>query len=366
MTVNRRRFTQFGLLGLSGISALPAFGGEAKRAAKPLKILILGGTGFLGPHIVREVIDRGHTPTLFNRGKSDPHLFLDVEKIKGDRGGPLDALKDRSWDVVIDTSSFNPAQVAKSAWTLKRSVEHYIYISSTAVYKDWSQPELTENSAVFSLEAGKELSAFERYGAAKFDSEKRVTKAYAENSTVIRPNTIVGPGDSKHFRYGYWVRRATQGGEILGPGNPQDPIQYIDARDLAQWIVHCAERRIQGTFNASSPAGAYSMKNMIDDCVSAADAATPTVWVPTDFLGKQDPLDLPFWSPFRDLLPATGHLNVSKAQQHGLQQRPKAQTAEDVLAWYKSLPAEQQAMAVGVPLAREAEVIAAWRKSQAG
>jgi 2'-hydroxyisoflavone reductase len=353
-----------GLIGLSGLSAFTAFGSPKNSEQQPLKILVLGGTGFLGPHLVNDALQRGHTVTLFNRGKTDPQLFPDLEKLKGQRAGNLKNLEGRKWDVVLDTSSFMPNEVLKSATLLAPNIQHYIYISSTAVYKDWSSPKMNEDSPVFNLNApdAAQYDAFQRYGAAKAACEAAVTKVLPDRNTVIRSDTIVGPGDS-HHRYTYWIKRASEGGEILGPGKPGDYVQYIDVRDLAQWIVHCAEKRVQGTFNASSPASSYTMENMIADAQSATNKPSSITWVDTEYLDSQPIRDIPFWMPHRNTLLGIGRLSVEKAMQNGLQSRPKIETARDVYAAYEGLSPEEQKLGnVGLTRDDEKELIAGWKK----
>jgi nucleoside-diphosphate-sugar epimerase len=360
MSINRRNFNKFSLLGLGGLSTLPLIQHTNAADKPPLNILILGGTGFLGPHIVKAATDRGHTLTLFNRGKS-ANPYPNVESLKGNRGGKLKPLKGRQWDVVLDTSTFKPPEVTKSAQMLESSVGHYIYISSTSVYKDWTKPSLNEDSPTYKL--GEKLNSFERYGAAKAGCEERVREFYPSNHTVIRPDPIIGPGEIKHFRYAYWVRRATMEQEILGPGNPDDKIQFIDVRDLAEWIVHCAEERVQGTYSASLPSAGYSMGELIGDCLKAAEKNTPVEWVTTDFLQQHGPMDFPFWSPYREILPSRGHLDVSRATANGLLRRDPLTTARDTLQWYHGLSEELKNKPVGVSLEQEKELLAKWRAS---
>lgn len=365
MKLTRRKITQLGLMGLGSVSALALAAGSGPSPQKGLKILILGGTGFLGPHLVRHAASRGHTLTLFNRGKTGAHLFPDLEKIKGGRAGKLDQLKGRKWDVVIDTSSFMPNQVGYSASLLGPNIGHYVYISSTAVYNDYTQPDVSEDSAVlnFNSPEAANYQAFERYGAAKFACEEAVNKALPNKNTIIRSDTITGPGDHKHFRLTYWTRRTTQGGVILGPGNKEDHIQYIDARDLAEWIVHCAENSVQGTYNATLPAGSYSMQGLISDCQKAAQQSSPVVWVNSAFLRAQGVQDIPFWAPNRDEMPGLGHISSTAAQKNGLTLRPTLETSRDTLAWFEKLPKDRQAFTAGLSREQEQQLLAAWENA---
>jgi 2'-hydroxyisoflavone reductase len=370
MKLTRRQITQLTLAGLGGLGGSLAFAADDPKS-KPagLKILILGGTGLLGPHIVRYAVSRGHTMTLFNRGTTDPHAFPELEKLVGSRDGDLAPLKDRKWDVVIDSSSFMPNQVAKSSTLLAPNVGRCIFISSTAVYKPFTRKNMDESAPTYNMQDPEAASydPFQKYGAAKLVCENLVEKAFPDRYTVLRPNTIVGPGDHQHFRYTYWTRRVTQSGDILGPGAPSDCIQFIDARDLAEWIVYCAEQSVQGTFNASSPAGAYTIKGLIDDCQKAATTAAPVVWVDTPFLIAQGGmLDVPFWNRNIKTAPGEGYMDVSRARANGLKQRPTLETSTDINVWYKTLTPEQQAFKVGITLEQEQALLAKWKSSQPG
>lgn len=365
MELTRRQLAQLGLVGLAGVSPFSAFGNEKAPTGRGLKILILGGTGFLGPHIVNDAVTRGHTVTLFNRGKTDPHLFPDLEKLKGQRSGNLAALKGRKWDAVIDTSSFMPNEVQKSCSLLRPNTGQYIYISSTAVYKDWTKPGMKEDSPTYSMKdpGSAEYNMFQKYGAAKAGSETQVRKMFPNESTIIRSDTIVGPGD-RHHRYTYWTRKAAEGGEILGPGKGSDYVQYIDVRDLAQWIVHCAEKTNRGTFTASSTGSSYTMKSMINDCQTVSQKASSVVWVDSDFLVAQGVQDIPFWTPNQDVLLGVGRFDVEKAAKSGLTQRPKIETAKDVYEWYQGFSEEEKILDVGITQSSQAELIAAWKSSE--
>lgn len=362
MKLTRRRITQFGLIGLSGMSALAARAAVTGQATQKLSILVLGGTGFLGPHIVSTALARGHELTLFNRGKTGSNTFEEAETIKGNRAGDLKGLKGKSWDVVIDTSSFLPQQVRKSSELLARSVDHYIYLSSMSVYKDTSRPNLDESAAVHSLSGpdAADMDPFYRYGASKYMCEQVVQDVFGKRGMSIRSDTIVGPGDHRHFRYVYWVRRATQEGNILGPGSPDDFVQYIDVRDLADWIVRCAENSTAGVYNATSNPAAYTMLEMIKDCQSAAATDAPIEWVDHDFLIDRGIFDIPFWQANPDALPASGQYSNAAALQRGLKIRPKATTAEDTLAWYRQLSPEVQSFKAGPTLEEEQALLAAW------
>lgn len=370
MKLTRRQLTLLSLLGLSVQTTAPMAFGAGKAQGDSLKILILGGTGFLGPHIVRHGLERGHTLTLFNRGKTDPHLFPEVEKLVGDRNTDLESLKNRKWDVVIDTSSSFPTSVAKSVDLLKPNVGQYLYVSSTAVYSDWTKPNIEEDASIFEFNATtlKTATPFERYGANKALCESTVRDAFGGKSTLVRPNAIEGPGLRRHILMPYWVRRTGQGGETMGPGAASDTIQFIDARDLAQWLVYCAENAVTGTFNATSAQGAYSMQDLIKDCQAATEKPAPIVWVDSSFLVKQGFFAIPYWVRNRDEVPGFGHLNTDLANKNGLKPRPQIETAQLIHEWLKTLTPEQQAFSAGIPLQFEQKVIASWKaeNSQTG
>ncbi|GAB5451979.1 MAG: SDR family oxidoreductase [Halioglobus sp.] len=361
MKLTRRKITQFGLLGLGGLGTLPSFAVGAPAAQPALKILVLGGTGFLGPHLVAHALSRGHKLTLFNRGKTGGTPFPEAESLVGSRAGKLENLKGRTWDVVIDTSGFAPPHVRKSTQLLAPNVGHYIYMSSTAVYPNFAQPGMDESAPVLDPD-DKDLDVFQRYGANKRKCEQIVANAFPEKSTAVRSDTIVGPGDHKHFRYTYWVRRATQPGTILGPGNPDDFVQFIDVRDLAEWLVHCAENAVSGIYNATISPASYTMQGLIQDCQKVAATNAPVEWVDSDFLLAAEARGIPFWSANRGQSPGVGQLSNEAAKSQGLKLRSRLTTAQDTHAWYQQLPAETQAFQSALSLEREQELLAAWKK----
>ena len=366
MKLTRRQVAQFGLMGLGALGISPLTLGKPGKSSRTLRVLILGGTGFLGPHIVRYAASRGHTVTLFNRGKTDTHLFPELEKLKGNRGGDLKALMGRKWDLVIDTSSSIPKHVTTSVSVLRPNVDHYIYVSSTSVYRDWTQPGMDETAPVYSLKSpdAADFDPLQRYGANKAMCESIVRDSFGEGSAIIRPNTIEGAGLRKRMLLPYWVRRATQGGETLGPGAEDDSIQYIDVRDLAEWLVHCAENSVSGTFNASSSPGTHTMKQLIDGCQSVTGTTAPIVWIDNGFLREQGHFSLPYWVHGRDKSLGKGHMSVDLAMKNGLKQRPKIETTGYIYDWLKTLTSEERAFNAGIPREFEKKVIANWKASR--
>src|SRR6059058_5240822 len=283
MSTSRRKFLKLsalagGSVGLglvSGVSALTNSAVSSERAAKPMRILILGGTGFQGPFQVRYALSRGHKVTVFNRGKTHPgELPQEAEQLIGDRNGQLDALKGRQWDVVIDNPTTLPVWVRDAAQILKGNVDRYVFISTISVYSDNSKPGMDESGPLAEYkgaDAMKETpetlraSRFALYGPLKVLSEQEAEKWFPGKALIIRPGLIVGPGDESD-RFTYWPVRLERGGEVLCPGDPNtDLVQFIDARDLAEWTIRMAEESTAGIFNATGPKSKLSMGEMLHD-----------------------------------------------------------------------------------------------------
>lgn len=349
----------------------------AKKAPRPLKILILGGTGFTGPFQVKYALARGHKVTVFNRGKTHPgELPEGVEQLIGDRNGQLDALKGRKWDVVIDNPTMLPKWVHDAAEIMKGNVGRYVFISTISVYADASKPGIDESAPVARYEgpdAMKETrdtviaSKFALYGPLKALSEKEVEKWFPEKSLIIRPGLIVGPGDETD-RFSYWPVRIDRGGEVLAPGEPNDPVQFIDARDLAEWTIRMAEQGTTGVFNATGPATRLTIGGMLNEIKTALGSKATFSWVNTKFLEAQKVApwsDMPVWVPPTGEDGGMGAVNIKRALEKGLSFRPLAETAHDTLAWFKAQPKErQEKLKAGITPEREAEVLAAWHKQE--
>jgi len=364
MEKTRRGFLKSALAAAS-LAHLSAFG-EAGKNDRKLDILILGGTGFLGPHTIRAALARGHRMTLFNRGKTNPHLFPELEKLIGDRDGDLLALKGRRWDAVIDTSGYVPRLVRDSAALLAPSCDHYMFVSSVSVYESFAEPGMDEDAPLGTLEnEGVEEVTSETYGPLKVQCERAATEAMAGRATIIRPGLIVGPGDPTD-RFTYWPVRVAAGGEVLAPGEPNGPLQVIDVRDLASWMVRCLEERALGTYNAISPAGALSMGNMMIACREASGSEARFTWVEADFLEQQGVAawsELPAWLPPRGDYAGFGQISVERATARGLSHRDLRVTIRDTLEWWESLPDERRSkMKAGLSREREREVLAAWHE----
>jgi 2'-hydroxyisoflavone reductase len=345
----------------------------AEKSVKPLRILILGGTGFTGPYQVRYALSRGHKVTTFNRGKTHPgELPNEVEQLIGDRNGQLDALRDRQWDVAIDNPTTLPAWVRDAAQILKGNVERYVFISTISVYADTGQGvDETAPLAKYdgpdpykeTIEAVK-ASGYKTYGPLKVLSEKEAEKWFPEKKLIVRPGLIVGPRDGTD-RFTYWPVRIDRGGEVLAPGTPSDPVQFIDARDLAEWTIRMAENHETGIYNATGPAKALEIGAMLGSIKDALHSSATFTWLPAEFLKQQKVeawSDMPVWAGDELGLART---KIDRALAKGLTFRPLAETARDTRAWFKSLPQDRQSkLRAGLTPEREAEVLAAWKKSK--
>jgi 2'-hydroxyisoflavone reductase len=343
----------------------------AEKSVKPLRILILGGTGFTGPYQVRYALSRGHKVTTFNRGKTHPgELPSDIEQLIGDRNGQLDALKNRQWDVVIDNPTTLPKWVRDAAQILKGNVERYVFISTISVYgevktgPDEDAPTEKYDGADPYKETLEAMRAggYKTYGPLKALSEKEAEKWFPEKTLIIRPGLIVGPRDQTD-RFTYWPVRIDRGGEVLAPGSPDDPVQFIDARDLAEWTIRMVENRETGIYNATGPATPLGIGGMLDEIKAALKSNATFTWVPEDFLTKQKVeawSDMPVWTGKES---GVARAKIDRALNKGLTFRPLGETSRDTLAWFKSLPQDRQSHPkAGLSPEREAEVLAAWKK----
>ncbi|HVT40045.1 MAG TPA: NAD-dependent epimerase/dehydratase family protein [Gemmatimonadaceae bacterium] len=391
MSTSRRTFLQWTatLGGALGLGALPeiAFGESAGKAprAKPgqpapvpraprsLSILILGGTGFTGPEQVEYAIARGHRVTLFNRNKTRPDFFKGkVEQLLGDLNDDVSALKGQKFDVVIDNPTTLPAWVRNAAQHLRGNTKHYIFISTISVYPDNSHPGADETDGTTPMPPDLDPYTLVRenagkfYGALKTFSEQEVARQYPGISTIIRPGLIVGPLD-RSDRFTYWPARIARGGEVMAPGTPDDPTQFIDSRDLAEWTIRMAEAREFGTYNAVSPP--MPMAAMLYGIKAVTTAGAQFTWVSADFLASQQVRGwrhMPAWVAPRGGSAGFLSRSSSRAIGKGLTFRPLAVTAKETLDWHKTRPAAEQksldeGAIAGISAAREAEVLAAWK-----
>jgi 2'-hydroxyisoflavone reductase len=367
-TTTRRQFIKLSVAATAAMSIQNTF---AEEKVKPLRILILGGTGFTGPFQVKYALSRGHKVTVFNRGKTHPgELPKEVEQLTGDRNGQLEALKGKQWDVCIDNPTTLPAWVRDAAQILKENVERYIFISTISVYADTSTgPDENTPLAKYegadpfkeTLEAMK-ASGYKTYGPLKALSEQETEKWFPGKSLIIRPGLIVGPRDETD-RFTYWPVRIDRGGEVLAPGNPSDPVQFIDGRDLAEWTIRMAENRETGIYNATGPAKELGIAGMLDGIKTALNSSATFAWADAEFLKQQKVeawSDMPVWAG--DEL-GMSRTNISRALAKGLTFRSLADTARDALAWFKAQKPERQAkLRAGLTPEREKEVLVAWHQ----
>ena len=362
------------MTGQSGLASIGASTMALRTTSKPLKILILGGTGFTGPFQVKYALSRGHQVTVFNRGRTHPgELPKEAEQLIGDRNGQLEALKGRKWDVCIDIPTTLPVWVRDAARILQGNVDRYVFVSTISVYADVSKPHSDESAPLLpykGADAMKETQETFRanvgglYGPLKALSEAEAEKWFPGKTLVVRPGLIVGPGDESD-RFTYWPVRVEKGGEVLAPGKPSDPVQFIDARDLAEWIIRMAEKGTVGTFNATGPKERLGIGAMLDGIKKATKSNATFTWVDADFLAEQKVRpwgDMPVWIPPRgEDGGGLTSVSIQKALAQGLTFRSLADTTQATLEWFKKQPADRQAkMRAGITAEREAQVLAAW------
>lgn len=352
---------------LPGIAGVSNAGAAEVQAKKSLRILMLGGTGYIGPHMVSEFLRRGHQVSLFNRGRTNEDLFPDLETLLGDRDGGLDVLKGKKWDAVVDNSGYVPRHVADSARLLASAVAHYLYISTISVYASFAVANDEDSPLGTMPDESVEEVTNESYGPMKALCENRARAEIGdERLTILRPTYICGPGD-RTDRYTYWPVRTMRGGEMLWPGTPDDPIQIIDVRDLANFVVDCIEKKITGVYNTVTPVGSYTMGDLMNDSVAVTGAAMTPVWVSNTFIADHKFEDaIPIWSSPEGETRNVASVSGDRAFARGLTARPPRETCRDVVGWWKTLPAErQQSMRAGLAADRETQLIAEWRLKNA-
>lgn len=374
MNSDRRRFLKTSVLGGAAIAAgcSPDVENQQEAVAAhfaPIKILILGGTGFIGPHMVREALRRGHEVSLFNRGRTNNELFPDLTLYKGDRNNGLQSLEGGSWDVVIDNSGYVPRHVEDSARLLSSVVSHYLYVSTISVYAVSPAP-ITEESPLETMEDETvEEVTNETYGPMKALCEDRVTAEFgADRSTILRPTYICGPGD-RTDRYTYWPVRTMRGGEMLWPGTPMDDIQIIDVRDFANFTIDCLEQKIHGIYNMVTPLESFKMGDLLEDSLAVTDADMTPVWVDKEFITEHKVAEggaLPIWEhPDGEYYPLS-FCDGSRAVAAGLKNRPTRETARDTISWWKSLPGDRtDTLRAGLKPEKEAELLRLWKEKNA-
>lgn len=357
------------ILKLAGAAACAAgLSGGAFARAKPLKVLILGGTGFIGPHFVRVLGDAGHTVTLFNRGKRDPEVKSGVEQLIGDRNGQIDALRGRDWDVVVDNSGYTTKQVRATAELLKGHVQHYLFISSISVYADFKKAGIDEDYPLATLsDPDTDQVTGETYGGLKALCEKIVQTTYGANSTIIRPSYIAGPGDPTD-RFTYWPWRVSTGGDMIAPGAPTDPFQYIDVRDLADFVRRCVEKRVRGAYNLCVPDGFVTIGSLLETSRKLTGADTTFHWAPPEFLERNEIIGekakgnfMPIWQSAASDDAGIVRCRNDRAREKGLKVRALEDTIRDTLEWQRRRPAERQTLRAGLTLDAEKELLAKLR-----
>ena len=385
MAIDRRDLLKLGALGLAAAAVgAPAAAqtSQPTRASRQLDLLILGGTGLTGPHQVRYALARGHRITVFNRGRKQPEWLGQVEQLLGDRDKndyaaiAAEVAKGRRWDVVIDNPSSVPAWIRDAAAVLKGHVGGYMMISSLSAYADNATPGQDENAplATFDGDPLAETMAslradMNKYAGLKAATEAETRKHFGERSTIVRPGLIVGPGDETD-RFSYWPLRLRRGGEVLCPGDGRDPVKFIDARDLGEWMIRLAEQNAHGAYNAIGPDYALDMAALLYGIRASTTQGATLTFVPSDFLAAQNVSpwgDMPVWVPGQGEMAGFHTRSNAKAIAAGLTFRSLADTVEATQAWFAAQPEERRnaPLRAGISAEREVEVLAAWKAQAA-
>lgn len=339
----------FGLTGSDSILA---------QSSQGMKILVLGGTGFIGPHLVKYAMERGHRVTLFNRGRINTHLFPDAEKLVGDRNDDLSALEGRRWDAVIDNSGYTPHQLDLSVSLLRNACDQFLFTSTRSVYTDFTRDVMDEDAPVGPRDIPE--SEWEGYGPNKVLAERVVQEGFGARTLITRPPVIVGPGD-RSDRFTYWVDRIDDGGEILVQGDPTDPIQFVDVRDLSEFYVHLLETSTTGIYNTEGPGSALTSAGLVHGIRAITSTPSNFRWVDWDFLleeGETPQGSLAFWQPPRGRYLNYGRMDISRAIAKGMTFRPLAVIAKDTLDWHRTRDnAAQESLRAGLTRNREAQLL---------
>jgi 2'-hydroxyisoflavone reductase len=372
MPTGRRDFIRLSALASGALAVGIVPGAQAlspsprPRNSNALRILVLGGTSFIGPFQVQYALDRGHTITLFNRGRTNTHLFPGVEKLVGDRNNDLRALEGRTWDVVIDNAERNPDWVDRSARLLAGKVGQYIFISSRSAYSDTSRVPMTSDAPTFtretmSLREGQAIP----YGLAKAESERAAERHFPGKTTIVRPGLIIGPGDLTD-RFTYWPVRIERGGEILAPGTGKDPVQIIDVRDLCEWTIRLAENGTVGKFNGVGPFTPRPMDEFLYGIKAVTTSESTFTWVDSDFLaanGVRPYAEMPVWRPAVGAFAGFARFDLTPEVASGLTFRSLADTTQATLDFYHKQTEEGKAsLRAGISPEREAEVLKLWHE----
>ena len=342
----------------------PLAGRRAQEAPRKLDILILGGTGFIGPFQVRYALERGHDVTLFNRG-SGAEMFPELETLIGDRNDDLESLRGRRWNLVIDNSTSNPGWVELSAEFLRDATDQYMYVSSRSAYSDLTRVPMTSEAPTWTYEsAGLSPGDPLPYGLAKAESERAAWRIMPDRTTVVRPGLIIGPEDDTD-RFTYWPVRIHRGGEVLAPGDGSDPVQIIDVRDFVEFMIHLGEDATMGTFNVVGPRVPRRFDELLYGIRAVTTAETEFAWVDREFLasmGVRPYAEMPVWRPPTPGNEGFARFDLTPEIEAGLTFRPLAVTARDTLDFHLSRPPDRQArLRAGLSAEREVEVLQAWR-----
>jgi 2'-hydroxyisoflavone reductase len=348
------------IAGMTPGCARPAIEPAAAPVRGPsLDILVLGGTGFIGPHLVRYAVGRGHRVTIFTRGRRDAELPASVVRLVGDRNGQLGALEGKRWDAVIDDSATNPDWVKQSTDLLKDAVGQYMFTSSTGVYYPYLTRGLDETVAPRLADDPPEATM--SFGVLKANCERVTQLAFSDRAIIVRPTYIIGPGDTSD-RFPYWPQRLARGGEVLAPGKRDDPVQFVDVRDLAEWMVRLLEDKRSGVYNAAGPKNPMTMPQFLEAARAGVDAEVRYTWVDDyDFLAQHRIMSAIPWAMLRGNDYGMMSIRNGRAVASGLTFRPIATTVRDTLAWWPTVPeARRAAPRFTITPEREAAALAAW------
>jgi 2'-hydroxyisoflavone reductase len=376
MTTSRREFVQLSILaGAAGLAATRR-AVATDKAGTPLKLLVLGGTGLIGPPMVSYALARGHEVTLFNRGKTNTHLFPEVERLRGDRAGDLESIAEeiragRRWDAVIDNPASIPKWVTDSATLLADAAELYLYTSSRSAYADFSTVGTDEDAPLGTITPEEESTVTSpkqitgaNFGPLKARCEEEARKAFPDRNIVVRPGLIVGPGD-RSDRFTYWPVRVRRGGEVMAPGNPDDPVQFIDTRDLGEWYIRLVENRAHGTYNGVGPRSPMTVAGLLHGIRATVDNEISFTWVPADFLAQHEVqpwMHMTVWVPPEGEYAGFASGSIQRALDAGLSFRPLVDTVRATLDdWDSRSKEERDNPRAGLPAERERQVLAAWR-----
>lgn len=329
-----------------------------------MRILVLGGTIFLGRHIVKRALQEGHEVTIFHRGNHGKNLFPKIQKIYGDRRKDLKKIPSQYWDAVIDTSGYFPEDVEKSIAELRDDAERYVFISSASVYRDFKKEGIDENYPLLELKDDHNFQVTnENYGALKALCEEKVRNHYPRRHLIVRAGLIVGPHDPSD-RFSYWPYRIKKGGNFIAPGSPENEVQFIDVRDLAEWILYSLENGISGTYNTNGFEETLTMDDFLHKCIETLNHNAVPVWMNDEFLMKEKIMpfaELPLWLPKTEFTKGFNKISSAKAYKNGLKLRPVEATIEDTYRWLESEVIDKRSLVAGLHQVKEDRLLNLWR-----